>query len=274
MRIEMLSRKSPLKSKIEDAYALNREKQIYGVFDGVTPLYDVKDQEGDNGARKASQLFKAHFEHAAVSPDLSSELAAANEKLRQLMIESGVDLTQKHLLWATCAAVVHVGEMKLSFAQLGDCMIIAKDLQGKIQVLTRNQVEGVASRAVAKRKADRSQGMDVPEETYFEDVYQREVYHRWMANTPEGYGVANGMEQMKDYIQCGEVSVRGLSSVLLLTDGLFHLDDHYKRILLHVEEQGLEPYAESLAKLETVRGRRVDDKTGIWIQFKDGSKTI
>lgn len=266
MQIEVYSAKSPSKQKIEDAYAVNKAKSIYGVFDGVTPLDTPANPAEDNGARKASQLFKKHFEQPETSPNLAEEIVRANRTLRHEMMKAGVDLAQKHLLWAACAAVVHIGSTVISYAQLGDCMVMVQDRQNNIRVLTNNQVDGIEQRAAKKREADRQLGIDVPDENYFADSLHQEIYARSMANTPEGYGVANGMEEMRDFIQTGQVNRSNVQSILLLTDGLFYPDLPYAEIMQKVAAMGLQSYAEDLARLEQEKGCRMDDKTGIWIK--------
>lgn len=267
MIVDIFSKKSAQKAKIEDAYAVNKDKNIYAVFDGVTPLIKQAVADEDNDARKASQLFKQHFEHPDVGVDLSRELGEANAKLREEMISSGLDRTQKHLLWSTCAVAVHVGTEFLCFSQLGDCMAIVLDTDGKVCVLTKNQVDGLEIRAKEKRKLDRSHGIYVPEESYFQDGYHQESYCRWMANIPGGYGVANGMPEMKDYIQTGQFPIKKIRAVLLISDGLFDPDHKLDYVMKQVETKGLEEYAKDLEYKEQERGLRPDDKTGIWLEL-------
>lgn len=269
MKFDVVSVRSPHKSRIEDAYAINSSLKIMAVFDGVSPLPTAPkpDSNEDNGARKASQLFKKHFEQESLSSDLAAELTAANEQLRQLMIAENVDLTHKHHLYSTCAAAVYIDEQLLRYSQLGDCMILTMNGQDEVRVLTRNQVIGINRRAVEKREHDRKQGLPVAEESLYADSNEAASYRRHMANTPDGYGVANGMPEMSDYIESGEIPLNGIKAVLLITDGLFHPDWELGEVIRRVERQGLAAYADELDQLEAERGLHRDDRTGIFIRF-------
>ncbi|WP_010277749.1 PP2C family serine/threonine-protein phosphatase [Paenibacillus senegalensis] len=269
MKLDVVSFRSPNKSKIEDAYAINSNYKVMAVFDGVTPLPTAPppDSNGDNGARKASRLFKAHFELDLVSIDLVAELTTANEQLRQLMLAEKIDLTHKQHLYSTCAAVVCIEQQLLRYAQLGDCMILTLNRQDEVRVLTRNQVKGINQRAVEKRERDRNQGLSVAEETFYADSIETASYCRHMANTPEGYGVANGQPEMTAYIESGEIPLTGIKAVLLITDGLFHPDLELEDVIRRVERRGLAAYADELDQLEAERGLHRDDRTGIFIRF-------
>lgn len=279
MHVDYYNRKSPAKPCSEDAFAIHHERRTYAVFDGVTPLQslpnfsaahkasDPNDEQAENGAVIASRTFKQHFERPNLGSNLIEEFVQANNELRKRMIEAGIDLRQKHLLWSTCAAAVNIGAQEIRFAQLGDCMIVAQFRDGRIKALTKNQVKGISERAYEKREADRANGIYVPEEHFFEENVNKQAYHRWLANTPYGYGVANGMPEMKDYIQTGTVPRSEVKGLLLMSDGLYDLDEDLEQVYQSVAAKGLQSYIDDLEKYEIEHSLYSDDKTGIWIQL-------
>jgi hypothetical protein len=199
---------------------------------------------------------------------LKEALATANRKLRDDMLRHGIDMKDKTQLWSTCAAVIQMeddGEM--SFAQLGDCMIMVERMDGTIDELTRDTVQGINERAKRKREKDRAKGIRLPEESYYDAAEHRRLYNRSMANTPDGYSVANGTPDAEDYIDAGCISLESVRSILLITDGLFSPGKSLIETFAEIRRQGLENYAMGLEEAERRGDFASDDKTGIWIRL-------
>lgn len=267
MKIYANSVASPLKRECEDAYFVNSDIGMYGVLDGVTPLHDFKDENGHNGAFLASNLFKSYFERLNRLDALSDGIAEANRLLRNKMTEYRVDLSVKHELWSTCIAAVHIRNGTASYAQLGDCMVLARNADGTIRVMTQNRVSGVADRARARRERDRKNGIDVPDEAFFEVPRNRWVYQRWMANTPDGYGVANGTDEVQEYIQSGSLRTSGLTHLLLISDGMFFPGKSLEAAFEILLQSGFESYVELVKQAEQANGLQPDDRTAILLEF-------
>ncbi|MFD0711585.1 PP2C family serine/threonine-protein phosphatase [Paenibacillus sp. GCM10027626] len=267
MKVYEAARKSFLKKEAEDAHCVNLAAGVFGVFDGVTPLYEYKDEKGHNGAFIASNLFKDHFNALQHPADPAEQLVQANRLLKKAMIAAEQDLTRKHRLWSTCAAVVAVNGHEAAFAQVGDCMIIARTKAGENVVVTRDSVKGNAERIRKKQAADRARGIFVPDEDYFEVPLHRQAYARWMANTPEGYSVANGMDEMADYIQRGVLDVAGLHYLLLISDGMVYPDQSFEAVLEQVLSIGIERYMLEMENWEKAHDVHPDDKTAVLLEF-------
>ena len=270
MQLEYINMKSPLKRETEDAYVINKVRNIYGVFDGATPLTSFKDEALHNGAYLAANLFRAYFEQlggTAGEISLVEAVIQANGLLRRKMEFHQVDLGNRHHLWSTCAALVEIKENSIEYAQLGDCMVIAGYKDGKIAVLTKDTVRDISGRAREKRNRDRQIGLDVPGEETFNHPQNSLIYNRSMANTPEGYSVANGMPEVKDYIQYGIIERFNLGYLLIITDGLFYSGRSLEFTFSRVKEIGLQQYAKELLKLEHENGLKIDDKTGIFLKL-------
>ncbi|WP_274364131.1 protein phosphatase 2C domain-containing protein [Paenibacillus thermotolerans] len=267
MKIHAFSLASPLKRECEDAYFVNAEAGIYGVLDGVTPLHDFKDESGHNGAFLASNLFKAYFERLNRVDTLSDGIVQANRLLRNKMIEYRVDFSVKHELWSTCIAAVHIRSDTVSYAQLGDCMALARFADGTVRVLTENRVEGVSERARAKRERERNNGVELPDESFYDAPRNRWIYQRWMANTPDGYGVANGTDEVQEYIQSGSLQTSGLTHLLLMSDGMFFPGKSLETAFEMLLTSGFESYAEQVKQAEQASGLQPDDRTAILLEF-------
>jgi serine/threonine protein phosphatase PrpC len=267
MKVQVFQRKSPLKSECEDSYFQNDAAQVYGVCDGATPLVSFQDENGHNGAYIASHLFQAYFEKIGRQESVTDGIKWANELLGQRMASYGIDQTEKHRLWCTCIAAVKITDEHIQYGQLGDCMIVAKYKDGSVKMLTRDTVKGISARARKKREKDRKNGLHVQEESCFSDPMYRLMYNRTMANTPDGYSVANGMKEAEQYIQAGTVLRGEIEALFLCSDGLFHPDYSLEETAQFVWSQSIEVYAEQLEQIENERGIRPDDKTAliIWL---------
>jgi len=267
MRHDVLSVCSPLKQECEDAFIVNEQAGVFGVLDGVTPLCDFRDVDGHNGAVIASRHVKAHFEGLKRVGSLTEEIGATNALLKRRMLESGLDLAIKHEYWATCIAAVHIQDEWLTYGQLGDSIVIAEHRDGQVEVLTPNTLVRLNERARAVRERDRLLGVKLPDESYYAVPVHTYTYNRYLANTPEGYSVLNGMDEVPEYIRTGRVRIDRLKQVLMISDGLFFpgksLEDTYRMIA----GLGLREYVDKLTLHEQEHALTPDDKTGLFVYF-------
>lgn len=263
--IDYITKTSPGKLECEDALIINEQLGIYGVLDGSTPMDDFTDENGHNGAYLAANLFKNYFEALAESSGLHQEIIQANHLLKNKMKDYHIDQTQKHRLWCTCVSAVQVQKNTLCYASLGDTMILTRDKIGEINVLTVNTVKNVSARARIKRERNRCKGDAVPEESYYRKEKHRLVYNRYMANIPNGYSVANGMEEVQEFIQYGMFDMTDLTHVLICSDGLFDPKGDIRQVYWEIEKKGLGAYIENQTNHEQAHGIHSDDKTAVWI---------
>ena len=266
-KVEYITKTSPAKQECEDAYIINDNLDIYGVLDGATPMDNFKNEKGHNGAYLAANLFKSYFESLKKTTGLRNEILHANKLLKNAMESYGVDQTKKHYLWCTCISAVQVKEESLTYASLGDTMILTCDKYENVNVLTVDTVKNISSRARIIREMDRFNGLNVQGERYFKDKQNRVIYNRKMANAPNGYSVANGMEEVEAYIQYGMLDTKGLNHVLLLSDGLFDPKGDLRKVYWEIAENGLEEYVNKLSSWEQDEKCDSDDKTAVLLYF-------
>lgn len=268
MKVWYRTKPSPLKSEGEDALAINAKCGLYGVMDGVTPIARFHDEHGHNGAYLASNILKAYLEQSDLSGGLRNEIIAANRVLRQAMLDRGIDLELRHERWASCIAAAHVTAEGIAYAQLGDCMVIARYRDGSIAVLTENRVAGVSARAKAKREQGRLRGEAVEPEQAFVDAMAVMTYNRtYMANRTDGYGVANGDDEIENFLQCGWIPYAQLTDLLLVSDGMFHPELSLEETLEAVMEYGFDRYVEQVEQAERERGIVPDDRSAVLLSF-------
>lgn len=269
MKVESLLRTAPHKSVSEDSVLMNEKLNVYGVFDGATPLIPFKDENGMNGAYLASNLFKDYFLRLYQSNlSLVEGIAAANRRLSDHMKQYKVNQEQYECLWSTCAAVIKIEkDGKISFAQLGDCMIIVEFQNGMIKALTKDTVKDISKRAKQWREHQRKSGVKIEDEEYFQDLTQQLIFNRSLANKPNGYTAANGKEEVLNFIQYGQVNLSEIKKLLMITDGLFHPEYSIEEIFKKIDQSGIDKYSLELEKFEKKNNLRLDDKAGIMIQF-------
>ncbi|MEW9677418.1 protein phosphatase 2C domain-containing protein [Lentibacillus sp. L22] len=258
---------SPAKKECEDALMINDSLGIYGVLDGATPIDDFKDENGHNGAYLAANLFKNHIESLKGVTLLPHEILQANQLLNRTMESYGINQSEKDKLWCTCVSAVQIKEGNLLYASLGDTMILTCDTNGNVNVLTVDTVKNISARAQLKRHMDRYHDTDIPKEDYFKDKRNRISYHRYMANKPNGYSVANGMKEVKNYIQYGMLDIRNLKHVLIMSDGLFDPKGDLRHVYWEIAAHGLEAYVSKLSADERDKKIYSDDKAAVLLSF-------
>ncbi|MDY0393690.1 PP2C family serine/threonine-protein phosphatase [Virgibacillus halophilus] len=263
----MFRKKSPCKRECEDSFVINDHLGIYGVMDGATPVDHFKDEAGHNGAYLAANIFKNYFESLQAASHLHHEVLQANRLLKQAMESHGVDQAVKPSLWSTCVSVVRITDNMLKYASLGDTMILICNNQDEINVLTVNTVKNISVRARMNRELARDNGKEIPKETYFNNERNKISYHREMANMPNGYAVANGMDEVKYYIQHGMLPVKDLKQALIMSDGLFDAKDDLREVYWEIHNNGLENFVQKLSLKEEQSNSHSDDKTAVLLTF-------
>lgn len=265
--VQYVQKKSPSKAECEDAFVINDRLGMYAVMDGATPIDQFKDSDRHNGAYLAANIFKKHFESLKTASHLHHEIVYANKLLKQAMKNNDINLDSKPELWSTCVSVVQISENYLEYASVGDTMILACNKLDEINVLTVNSVKNISARARMNRELKRSNGIQIPDETFFEDEQNKIRDHRKMANTPNGYSVANGMDEVKNFIQHGMLPTKNLKHVLIVSDGMYDPKGNLREVYKKIEAIGLENYVEHLCSREKKSNNHSDDKTGVLLRL-------
>lgn len=286
MRIESISIRGTSDWN-EDALIVNERLGLYGVADGATSLHPYRGPNGETGGYIASSLVREYMESLRSEESeglrLDQLVAQANLRLFQAMKDADVDMDDPSALWTCALALLRVGDGSVEYAQVGDCMAAALYDDGSVRVLTRDQVdhidqesrqvwiEGVRS-GIARRDA------------LWEMVKPIIMKNKERMNKENGFCVLNGRPETAHWIEYGKINRSGLAALLIVSDGLFlpySLDGTSRpgmdELMVRIREEGLHGYAEWLMALEAEdaecqvypRFKVSDDKTGIWIEFKE-----
>jgi serine/threonine protein phosphatase PrpC len=267
----------------EDALVINERAAVYGVLDGVSSIVPYLSDKKETGGYIAAQAVKNYFESLDRVEQLTEHAAAANQKLRELMVQANINLEKKDGLWGTALALVRIQEDRVEFVQTGDCMILAVYQDGEVRPLTWRQVAHLESPAIEKWEEGVNKGLSNQKDLHgtVMDIIRE---NRFQSNTNGGYGVLNGEAHAVDFLEYGKINRSRLKHVILLSDGLFWPSkdvpsDHsyWDYTAQRVLEIGVEQYAHELLEIEEAdpecltyaRFKKSDDKTGMVLHFNN-----
>lgn len=191
----------------EDLY-LN-EEGLYGVFDGATSLSKKRYSQGRTGGYIAARIAAETFREN--SRDLYSSVVEANTRIRMAQEAEGGSGNERHGLWSTSLAVVRIFEDRLDYCSLGDASILLITSDGGYRLLT--QELDIDRETLSMWRAYKGNNPSIYE-VLAEQI--RKVRNRMNID----YGVLNGEHAALDFVQSGTVLLKGVTDVLLFTDGL------------------------------------------------------
>jgi len=269
----------------EDALVVMKDAGLYGVLDGATSVMPYRGTSGETGGYLASNFIKQYIEKIDEvrfsSISLQQAVIEANAALRQEMMATGVDVEDKKQLWTTGIALIRINDQSIDYVQAGDCMIFAVYKNGTIRKVTHDQVAHIDEQTMKLWKGYVDQGM-----TSRQEIRQLVEPHirnnKAIMNTLEGYTTLSGQVELDELLEHGTINRIQLSSILIVTDGLFpYSEDEASRLdeyllFAQLQESGsLQNYAEHLIKIEEsdpecqryIRFKKSDDKTAVWIQW-------
>ncbi|WP_170138888.1 protein phosphatase 2C domain-containing protein [Oceanobacillus chungangensis] len=264
----------------EDALIVNKSGLVFGVVDGATSVTPYKDVNGNTGGAIASNLLAKHMEEMNDSSSLVEAVLQANRELRQLMVQSGIDISDKTKLWSAAFAIVRVNQTKLEYVQAADSMVFVKYIDGTIRALSHDQVSSFDTLTIKKSLVARDLGLSSDEQFSYCLPTIRD--NRKKANTLGGYSVLNGEEAFADFLEYGAINISNVERIYLVTDGLFYPktinDSHtdFMKMINMIDQEGILNYINTLTSLEELdpnaevypRLKKSDDKTGIMIDLR------
>ncbi|WP_300458664.1 protein phosphatase 2C domain-containing protein [Desulfobacula sp.] len=188
----------------EDAVII--EDSIYGVFDGASSLdnkvFDGCKTGGMMASATAGQIFsKNHF-------PLMQLGRQANTAILSKMMTHQVNLSQRHTLWSTSAAVVRVGSNTLEWLQTGDAFIILIYTDDSYKVLVDKEDHDYETLLMLKKNY-----------SHKDPAFKQQV-KKIRSNMNKTYGVLNGEPGALDFVNSGFLPLEDVKTILLFTDGL------------------------------------------------------
>jgi hypothetical protein len=187
---------------------------IYGVFDGATSLgEDISPGESTGGAL-AAEIAEKTFRHSQGS--LLAAAVEANSRIAKAQICAGVDYSRRHTLWTTSAAVVQIKGNSIEYCQTGDALIMLLYQDEHYRLLTP-EIDIDRETLLLWKKLS-SSAKDSKESIYKALDEQIRTVRLEMNRT---YGVLNGEKEAVHFINYGLESLKGVTDILLFTDGLY-----------------------------------------------------
>jgi hypothetical protein len=264
----------------EDVLVVNHKDQIYGVIDGATSVTPYRNGNGETGGFLAANLLASYLRDVPESRSLSSVILEANEALRRMMIDAGIDVSHKENLWCAVFSLFRIHKTGIEYVQTGDCMLFARYAEGTTRQITHCQVSHLDAISIKKREEARKLGLEKNEEI-FRYVLPTIRNNRMKSNTLQGYSVMNGEPELSRFLESGFFNRACLTRLYALTDGLFYpktdveSETDWNETITRIDSSGLQHYAEDLIKLEESdpsctrypRHKISDDKTGVVIDL-------
>ncbi len=189
---------------------LLEDGNLLGVFDGATSLDKRRFQEGLTGGLLAARTAAQSFQDSRCSLDqLAKE---ANQNIQNEQLNESIGLDERHKLWSTSFAVVHLSGNRLEYCQTGDALILLVLKDGSYKVLTPDIDIDRDTLQLWKEM----QG--APDALIHEVLAEQIQKVRLEMNI--SYGVLNGEPEALDFIRHGYEDLTNVSDILLFTDGL------------------------------------------------------
>ena len=189
---------------------LLEEGNLFGVFDGATSLDKRRFQEGLTGGLLAARTAAQSFQGNRCSLDqLAKE---ANRSIQKAQLKESIGLDERHKLWSTSLAVVHLAGNRLEYCQTGDALILFVFKDGTYKVVTPDI-------DIDRETLKLWKEMQVSQDALIHEVLAEQIYKvRLEMNI--SYGVLNGEPEALDFIRHGYEDLADVSDILLFTDGL------------------------------------------------------
>lgn len=152
-------------------------------------------------------------------------------------------------------ALIRINNNKIEYFLLGDCTLIAENVDGKHIKIKDKSVEKLDGIAIEElKKYMKEEGLEFNEAR--NRVNDLLIKHRLLKNTPEGYWVLEFNREAIDNAIIGELEFEQYKKFLLMSDGFAAIADVYKyiehsNIISAVEELGLNRVYEIIRKIES-----------------------
>jgi len=189
---------------------LLEDGNLLGVFDGATSLDKRRFQEGLTGGLLAARIAAQSFQGNRYPLDqLAKE---ANQNIQNAQLNESIGLNERHKLWSTSLAVVHLDGNRLEYCQTGDALILFVFKDGSYKVITPDI-------DIDRDTLHLWKVMRVSPDALIHEVMAEQI-HKVRLEMNISYGVLNGEPEALEFIRHGYEDLTDVSDILLFTDGL------------------------------------------------------
>ena len=189
---------------------LLEEGNLLGVFDGATSLDKRRFQGGLTGGLLAARAAAQSFQGRRCPLDQLAE--EANCSIQNAQINESIGLDERHKLWSTSLAVVHLDGNRLEYCQTGDALILFIFKDGNYKVVTPDI-------DIDRETLQLWKEMKVSPDALIQDVLAEQI-HKIRLEMNISYGVLNGEPEALEFVRHGFEDITDVSDILLFTDGL------------------------------------------------------
>ena len=252
---------------------------FFMVYDGASARgskgeKDIFSRTGSTVADEVGQIVAVTFGEASNKDELSQVILRANQNVKIFQETNGYRLDHAGLLSGGVLAAIKIGKEFLAVARTGDCFICVLRSNGEAWI-TDNQaysmdVEGSAtiSKLMEKHGGDRdkmwAEFSRIVRESRLRDINQPR------GNKPmsTAYGVLNGQDDFEEFLDTFEFPLKGIHSILLITDGATKLSEtknalsHAKLVAERYQEGGL---------LQVIQGARANPRSDSYVDADEAT---
>ena len=189
---------------------LLEEGNMLGVFDGATSLDKRRFQDSLTGGLLAAKMAAQSFRDNQGSLDQLAD--EANRSIQKVQINENIGMDQRHKLWSTSLAVVHLDENRLEYCQTGDALILFIFKDGGYKVITPDV-------DIDRDTLQLWKEMQTAPDALIHEVLAEQI-RKIRLEMNISYGVLNGEPEALDFLCHGYEDLTDVSDILLFTDGL------------------------------------------------------
>jgi hypothetical protein len=189
---------------------LLEEGNLLGVFDGATSLDKRRFQGGLTGGLLAARTAAQSFRGGRSSLDRLVE--EANRGIQNAQVNESIGMDERHKLWSTSLAVVHLDGNRLEYCQTGDALILIIFKDGNYKVITPDI-------DIDRDTLQLWKEMQTAPDVRIHEVLAEQI-HKIRLEMNISYGVLNGEPEALDFIRHGYEDLTDVRDILLFTDGL------------------------------------------------------
>jgi serine/threonine protein phosphatase PrpC len=195
----------------EDKVLVNQAQKVFGVFDGASSLDSYLSDDGKTGAYIAASIAADAF--ANTVENIKDTAIIANNHIEEAHLNAGVDLTRNVNRFGTTAAVIKVAKDHVDLLQVGDSVILLLYKNGHSEAPLGYHDHDIQVMREWRQLAD--SGASNIRDIVADDV----IKLRESANI--AYGMLNGDKRLRNFLKTGRSSLKDVTTILLLTDGMF-----------------------------------------------------
>lgn len=220
--------------------------KLFGVFDGASSLVKYTDKNGKTGGFLAAEILNDYFEKN--NGNLVDLTLSANMRLREEMEKQEINTEDRLNLWSSTIAVVRLNEMNFEWAQICDSYILVIYQDNSFKLISKVRDHDRPSLVMLKEHALKK------EKNIREKIMDQIIKVRRDANVT--YGVLNGDENAKKFLESDTETLNNVKHILLFTDGFLipkedpTSDDDFETFVKLYLEGGLQAIKDYVRKLE------------------------